>query len=282
VKLLNQNLPPHTVHANKLKAVILDWAGTIVDYGSLAPVRTLQQVFARAGLLLAEAEARRDMGLPKRDHIRAILALSQVCAEWIRLRGHAPDEADVDKLYQDFVPLQFSCLLEYSTVLPGVPEAIVRFRQRGLKIGTTTGYTREMLDILVEASAKAGFVADCNLCPDDVGAGRPHPYMMFEHAVRLQVYPLAAIVKIGDTPSDVQEALNAGAWAVGVAATGNMNGLSCQEFSALSASEREARLLVARANLAKAGAHYVVDSVAETDPVLDDIDALLKSAASPR
>jgi phosphonoacetaldehyde hydrolase len=282
VELLNRSLPPYTVHADRLKAVILDWAGTTVDYGSLAPVRTLQQVFACADLPLAEAEARQDMGLPKKDHIRAILSLPRVRTEWIRLRGHAPDEADVDKVYQDFVPLQFSCLLEYSTVLPGVPEAVARFRLRGLKIGTTTGYTREMLDVLVEASTKAGFVADCNLCPDDVGAGRPHPYMIFEHAVRLQVYPLAAVVKIGDTPSDVREGLNAGAWAVAVAATGNMNGLSCQEFSALSASEREARLLVARAELAKAGAHYVIDSLAEIDVVLDDIDALLQSTAPRR
>src|SRR5262249_39520128 len=155
----------------RLKAVILDWAGTTVDYGSLAPVRTLQLVFARAQLAITEAEARRDMGLPKKDHIRSILGLPRVRNEWTRLRGQVPLDVDVNKLYQDFIPLQFSCLLEYSTVLPGVPEAVERFRRRGLKIGTTTGYTREMLDMLVAAAAKSGYVADCNLCPEDVNAG---------------------------------------------------------------------------------------------------------------
>jgi phosphonoacetaldehyde hydrolase len=279
VRLLNPNFPPATVQSGKLKALILDWAGTTVDYGSLAPVRTLRQVFARADVALTEAEARRDMGLPKKEHIRAILSIERVREEWKRIRGNDPGDTDVAKLYEEFVPLQFSCLLEYSTVIAGVPEAMMRFRRRGLKIGTTTGYTREMLDLLLGASAKAGYVPDCSLCPDDVGVGRPHPYMVYENAVRLQVYPLAAIAKIGDTPADIQEGLNAGTWSIGVAGTGNMNGLSCQDFVTLSTAEQQERLVMARAELEKAGAHYVVDSLGEVDSVLDDIDVRLQLAA---
>ncbi|HEY2547204.1 MAG TPA: phosphonoacetaldehyde hydrolase [Candidatus Acidoferrum sp.] len=279
MKLLNPRIPPQSVHAVALKALVIDWAGTAVDYGSLAPVRTLQQVFAGVDLPLTEAEARRDMGLPKRDHIQRILALPRVCDAWTALRGRTPDEADIDELYQVFIPLQSSCLLQYSAVIPGVVEAVERFRRRGLKIGTTTGYTRELLDMLVRHSSKAGYIPDCNLSPGDVGAGRPSPFMIYEISVRLQVYPLAAIAKIGDTPSDIQEGLNAGVWSIGVAATGNMNGLPYDEFHALPVSEQEARLAAARAELAKAGAHYVVDSLADVDSVLGDIDARLRSAA---
>ena len=57
----------------KLQAVIFDWAGTTVDHGSLAPVRVLQQVFAARGVPISNAQARRDMGLLKRDHIDRIL-----------------------------------------------------------------------------------------------------------------------------------------------------------------------------------------------------------------
>lgn len=267
-------------HRGKLQAVILDWAGTTVDHGSLAPAETLQRVFGDANIALTDSEIRRDMGLPKRDHIRGILNLERVKHEWMRFHGHLPREADVAELYRAFIPLQFSCLLEYSTVIPGVMEAVERFRRRGLKIGTTTGYTREMLDLLVEASRKAGYIPDCNLAPGDVGAGRPHPYMIYENAVRLQVYPLSAIVKIGDTPADIQEGLNAGAWSIGVAATGNMIGLSHAKFQALSEPEREGRLAVARAELERAGAHYVVDSIADVDSVLDDIEARLESYKS--
>jgi phosphonoacetaldehyde hydrolase len=279
VNLLNPQLPPQTVRASGLKALVLDWAGTTVDYGSLAPVRTLQQVFARVDLVLTEAETRRDMGLPKRDHIRRILSMPRVQDAWTALRGHAPNEADVDELYQDFIPRQFSCLLEYSTVIRGVVDAVERFRHRDLKIGTTTGYTREMLDMLAEQSSKAGYTPDCNLAPSDVGAGRPHPFMIYEIAVRLQVYPLAAVAKIGDTPSDIQEGLNAGVWSIGVAETGNMNGLSYPEFQALPASQQQTRLAAARAALKQAGAHYVVDTLAELDPVLDDIEARFKSGS---
>lgn len=266
-------------YSGKLKAVVLDWAGTTVDYGSLAPVRTLQRVFAGSGITLAESETRHHMGLPKKDHIRAILFMPKVQGEWMRLHGNAPSESDVKKLYEEFIPAQHSCLLEYSAVIPGVLQAMEQFQKRGLKVGTTTGYTREMLDSLVEASAKTGYRPDCSVAPGDVGAGRPHPFMIYENAVRLQVYPLAAIAKIGDTPADIQEGLNAGAWSIGVAATGNMVGLSQNDFEALSEPQRQAHLVSARAELERAGAHYVIDTLADVSGVLDDIEARLKSEA---
>jgi phosphonoacetaldehyde hydrolase len=262
----------------KLKAVILDWAGTTVDFGSLAPVRALQRVFAQVGVTLSDSEIRRAMGLPKKEHIREIMAGDQLRDQWTRAHGNPPSESDLDRLYDEFVPLQFSCLLEYSELIPGVVEATERFRRRGLKIGTTTGYSREMLDLLVETTRKCGYIPNSNLAPGDVGAGRPHPFMIYENAVRLQVYPMAAIVKIGDTPADIEEGLNAGAWSVGVAATGNMIGLSSREFEGLSTVQREERLVVARAGLRSAGAHYVIDTLADVDSVLGEIDARLKSA----
>ena len=273
-----QNRHPQAAqYHGKLQAIILDWAGTTVDFGSLAPVRTLHRVFAQAGVTLTDSEIRQAMGLPKKEHIREIMYGQGVRDKWTRAHGNLPGEADIERVYDDFIPLQLSCLLEYSGVIPGVVETMGRFRSRGLRIGTTTGYTREMLDLLVEASRKAGYIPDCNLAPGDVGIGRPHPFMIYENAVRLQVYPLAAIVKIGDTPADIEEGLNAGAWSVGVAATGNMVGLSREEFEALSVAEREARLVVARAKLKSAGAHYVVDKLADVDLVLDDIDARLEA-----
>jgi phosphonoacetaldehyde hydrolase len=277
VELLNPSLPPQTVHTTRLQAVILDWAGTTVDHGSLAPARTLQEVFSRVHISLADSEIRRDMGLPKKDHIRGILSMPRIRDAWRALRGHTPSEADVDEMYRQFIPLQFSCLAEYSRLIPGVVEAVHSFRERGLKIGSTTGYTRAMLDLLVQLSAKEGYRPDCSLSPEDVGAGRPYPFMIYETAVRLQIYPTAAIAKFGDTPADVREGLNAGAWSIGVAGTGNSIGLSYREFQALSETDRASRLTVARAELQNAGAHYVIDSLAEAQAVLDDIDQRLKT-----
>lgn len=277
MKRLNPNSPPGAGDAGALRAVVLDWAGTAVDFGSLAPVRTIEKVFAKEGIRLSDAEIRRDMGLPKREHIRQILESPRVTAEWQAARGQAPTTCDVDELYRTFVPMQLACLGEYSEVIPGVVETVARLRAFGLKIGSSTGYTRAMLDVLVELTAKQGYAPDCNLAPEDVGAGRPEPFMMYELAVRLRVWPLAAIAKVGDTPVDIQEGLNAGAWAVGVAGTGNGVGVSRREFDALAASARESRLANARRELTSAGAHYVIDTLAELDSVIDDINSRLGS-----
>ena len=278
MKLLNPRIPPATVFADRLKGLVLDWAGTTVDFGSMAPARTLQRVFSTRNIALTDAESRQHMGLPKKEHIRNILTIPRVRDAWQQSQGHVPSTADVDDLYAEFIPLQFSCLADYSAVIPGVPEIVESFRQRGLKLGSTTGYTRAMLDLLVESSAKEGYSPDCSLTPEETGSGRPYPFMMYECAVRLQVYPMAGIAKIGDTPADIHEGLNAGAWSIGVAGTGHMIGLSLDEFRGLPEAEKESRLSQARIDLQNAGAHYVVDSLADVTPVLDDIDARLESA----
>jgi phosphonoacetaldehyde hydrolase len=280
VKLLHQNVPPNTVPAKKLQALVFDWAGTTVDFGSLAPARTIEQVFGSFGIALRESEIRRDMGLAKRDHIRRLLLLPGVCEAWRRLRGRLPTEEDLSEIYGRFVPLQLAVLRNYSALIPGVVESVARFRKRGLKIGSTTGYTRAMLDLLLEESAKAGYRPDASVSPEEVRSARPAPFMVYENAVRLAVSPLAAIAKVGDTPADIEEGLNAGVWAIGVAATGNAMGLPLAEFRALPREAQQARIESARAELAQAGAHYVVDSVAELDPVLDDIDRRLESGQS--
>ncbi len=278
--LMNHNVPPCTVQAQKLRALIFDWAGTTVDFGSLAPVRTLQKVFELFGVSLSESEARHDMGLPKREHVARIFSIEKVRAAWNLSQGLPPREADIDSVYERFVPLQFECLGECSSVIEGVPAAVERARSRGLRIGSTTGYTRAMLDLLVSLSAREGFAPDCSVSPEEAGAGRPQPFMIFENAVRLQVYPLATIVKIGDTVADIQEGLNAGVWSVGVARTGNMIGLGKADLDALPQADRAERLRLARKGLEEAGAHYVIDTLDELEGVLDDIDLQLRSRAA--
>jgi phosphonoacetaldehyde hydrolase len=268
-------------YSGPVKAVILDWAGTTVDHGSLAPVRVLQQVFAKRGVPISEVQARRDMGVLKQDHIRKILFEPTVAARWRDAAGHEPTEADVEDLFANFVPLQLECLVRYSTVIDGVAETVARIRKRGIKIGSTTGYTREMLDMILRPAAEQGYSPDCAITPDDVGAGRPYPWMIFANAIRLQVEPLEAVVKAGDTPVDIEEGLRAGVWTIGVARTGNMIGLSAEEFGALAHVEQASRLENARAALSAAGAHEVIDAVADCEAALDAIEARIRRGERP-
>ncbi len=268
-------------YSGPVRAVILDWAGTTVDHGSLAPVRVLQEVFAKRGVPISEEEARRDMGVLKIDHIRKILFSESVSGRWAKAVGHEPTEADVESLFANFVPRQIECLVKYSTVIDGVAETVARLRKRGIKIGSTTGYTRAMLEMILQPAAAQGYAPESAITPDDVGAGRPYPWMIYTNAIRMKVEPLEAIVKIGDTPVDIEEGLRAGVWTIGVARTGNMIGLSAEDFGALAAAERASRLKSARAALSAAGAHEVIDGVDDCERAIDAIEARIRNGERP-
>jgi phosphonoacetaldehyde hydrolase len=266
----------------RLVAVVFDWAGTVVDHGSRAPVAALQDVFASAGVPVTVAEARLSMGIAKKDHIRSIIELPRVAKEWERLSGLAPDEADVDTLYADFLPKQLACLGGFSRVIPGVSVAVERLRSRGIKIGSTTGYTPAMLSFLADRAREQGFAPDCAVCPQDVpGGGRPAPWMCYLNAIRLAVSPLRQMVKIGDTPSDIEEGLNAGMWTIGVTRTGNEAGLTEEEWNSATASERAEVISQAERRLRDARAHYLVESVGDCLDVIDEIDGRISSGERP-
>lgn len=264
-----------------IRAVILDWAGTAVDYGSLAPVAALRAAFAANGVEVTTDEVRAHMGTLKKDQIRFICAGARVSAAWRERHGNAPEEADVERLFTEFIPRQIEVLAQYSTPIPGVCETIERWRALGLRIGSTTGYTRELLEVVREAAARQGYSTDASVTPDEAGGGRPRPFMCYRNAMLLDVYPLSACVKIGDTPSDIAEGRNAGMWTIGITRTGNEVGLSQEELEALPAEEQQRLEDHAANRLSAAGAHYHAASVAECDVLLADVERRLAAGERP-
>lgn len=262
--------------------MVFDWAGTVVDYGSRAPIVALQEVFAGAGVPVRVAEARLAMGIAKKDHIRSIMQLPRISEAWESVRGARPCESDVESLYAEFLPKQIACLGNFSRVIEGVAEAAEALRSRDIGIGSTTGYTREMLDFLVERARGQGFAPDCAICPQDVpGGGRPAPWMCYLNAIRMEVAPLWRMVKIGDTPSDIEEGLNAGMWTIGVTRTGNEAGLTEEEWNAAAVSDRHAMLWRARMRLEEAGARYLIESAADCIDVIDEIAGRIAAGQRP-
>lgn len=264
-----------------LKAVLLDWAGTTMDYGCMAPAVVFMDVFKRKGVEITIDEAREPMGAHKKVHIRQITKNEAVAKRWEQKHGRKPGEDDVEAMFKDFVPLQLQCLAQYADLIPGTLEAVAEFRRRGLKIGSTTGYMEEMMTILLAEAERRGYVPDSTVCASQVPAGRPHPFMCLQNAINLQTYPMEAFVKIGDTLPDIEEGLNAGMWTIGLAKTGNEMGLSEEEIAALDPEVRSARMARAYKRMAQAGAHYVVDGIADVAPLLDDIDARLARGERP-
>jgi phosphonoacetaldehyde hydrolase len=238
-----------------LPAVVLDWAGTTIDQGCMAPVFALQAVLRREGIPTSIEELRLEMGLPKRDHLRSILS------------HHGMTEF-TDRLYPELEREMLVQVAARTDLIPGVAAAVAWLRAEGIAIGTTTGYSRVMLERILPAAAAQGYAPDAVVTPDDVPAGRPAPFMMYANALRLGVWPLSRFVKVGDTPSDIAEGRNAGAWTIGVALTGNALGLTEPEIQGLSAGDRSACFSAARSALLTAGAHEVIDGLEELPQAL--------------
>jgi phosphonoacetaldehyde hydrolase len=264
-----------------LKAVVFDWAGTTIDYGSRAPMGAFVEVLARFKVELSIAEARRPMGLPKWDHIKALVTDPDIAARWQRAHGTAPTEADVDRIYEVFVPLNTRVVADYADLIPGTVETVAHARERGLRIGSTTGYTREIMEPLLPLARAQGYVPDNLVCAGDLACGRPTPLMMYKCFADLGVWPAQAVVKVDDTVPGITEGLAAGSWTVGVAMSGNALGLSLEQLNALSETEREMRRTLAMRELVLGGAHYVIDSIADLPPVLDVIEGRLARGERP-
>ncbi len=264
-----------------LKAVIFDWAGTTVDHGSRAPAGAFQTLFRNHGVVASIAQARGPMGMHKRDHIAAMLAMPEIASQWSAVHGAAWTESDLDALFDEFIPLQMEALPHFLEVIPGIPAMASALRARGLSIGATTGYNEAMMALCQRAALEAGYAPDISVAASQVPRGRPAPWMAVKAAMEMQVYPWEAIVKVGDTVTDIEEGLNAGMWTIGVTRTGNEVGLSLDEAEAMDPTALAAMVSVADHKLRAAGAHYVVESAADVLPVLDAIDARLSGGERP-
>ena len=268
-------------YTGKIQACLLDWAGTTMDFGCLAPAVVFVEVFERMGVPITVEEARAPLGAHTRVHIQRITELGSVRQRWQDKHGRLPDDNDVEKMFTDFVPLQLACLSTYSDLIPGTLEVVAELRKRGMKIGTTTGYTTEMTAINAADAKRQGYEPDSTVCASEVPHGRPYPYMCLQNVINLGVTCVQSCVKVDDTIPGVEEGLNAGMWTVGLAIAGNEVGLSLADWTALPAADQARLRDKAYDRMRRSGAHYTIDSIAELMPCMDDIQARIARGEKP-
>ncbi|MDE2357041.1 MAG: phosphonoacetaldehyde hydrolase [Alphaproteobacteria bacterium] len=262
-----------------VKAVVFDWAGTMIDFGCTAPIRALVDVFADAGIGLPEPLARRDMGRAKLDHLRLILAEPEIARAWTARTGAAPGEADVAALYARLEPAMRAAAANSAQLIPGAAQAVSALRALGVRIGSGTGYTREMMTEILPAAAAQGYAPDVLICAGETPSGRPAPLMTWKALIELDAWPARTCVKVDDAAVGITEGRLAGCWTVGIAASGNGVGLDREAYLALPEDERTARRAAAEADLQAAGADFVIEDVSQLLPVIRQIAARIEGGA---
>lgn len=255
-----------------IKGVFMDWAGTTVDYGCFSPLDVFLEIFRKRGIEITQEEAREPMGLLKWDHIQTLCQVDRIAGLWKDKFGKYPEKQDVDDLYADFEPSLMSILPDYNQLIPGAADVANRLQRMNIKIGTTTGFTRDMIDIVVPDANEQGYHPDSVVTSDEMPAGRPKPWMIFQNAMNLDLYPLSHCVKIGDTISDIKEGRNAGVWTVGVIKGGSLLGMSKEDVNNSDADTLDKEMERARKRFKAEGADYVVNSIDRIFDILPKID----------
>lgn len=259
---------------SKIEAVILDWAGTAVDFGSFAPVQAFIEGFRQFGVEPTVAEMRGPMGMLKWNHIHTVMQLPRISEAWEQAHGKAWSKEDVDAVYAASEGAILPILKNFADPKPFVLEAVQALRGAGIKIGSTTGYTDEMMAIVVPAAKQAGYAPDAWFSPNAVGnMGRPYPYMIFENLKKLQISSVRAAIKIGDTVADIQEGRNAGMLSVGVVQGSSVMGLSQEEFLALDDAQRAQECARVRQVYLDSGADDVIENMSELMELIDRVQS---------
>lgn len=248
----------------RIQAVIFDWNGTLVDYGCRAPVEALMKAFRKWDIVVSPEEARSALSRTERDPVRSILSSKHDCA--------ISACRDIAGIMTDYEVTLMEMLPGYCDMTPRALDVATELRLRKIRIGTTSPYSAQVTGILAWCAGKKGFSPDYVATPVGIPGTRPHPWMIFDNAMRLGIYPMHAIVKVGDSIQDVREGINAQCWTVGIIKGGMGLGLQREDIHATPRDILQERITSVRKQLTDAGAHYVVDSLSDLLPIIDEIN----------
>ncbi|SCJ96019.1 Phosphonoacetaldehyde hydrolase [uncultured Eubacterium sp.] len=257
----------------KIEAVIFDWAGTTVDFGSFAPVQAFIKAFEEFGITPTVDEVRAPMGMLKWNHIHTMMQMPRIQKAWAVTHGREWTLEDVDAVYQKSESGIMEILQDFAQPKPFVLDTVKTLRERDIKIGSTTGYTDEMMSIVVPEAAKRGYQPDTWFSPDSVSKmGRPYPFMIFKNLEALQITSVSAAIKVGDTVADIKEGKNAGLISVGIVEGSSVMALSEAEYGALSTEEKSVRSAQVTKIYQDCGADYVIDNMRSLLNLIDQIE----------
>lgn len=267
---------------SKLQAAILDWAGTVVDFGSFAPTQIFVEAFAEFDVQVSIEEARGPMGMGKWDHIRTLCDQPQISERYKKVFGRTPSDDDVTAIYQRFMPLQIEKIAEHSALIPGALEAIAQLRGQGIKIGSCSGYPAQVMAKVVELAATRGYTADHVVATDQVPNGRPWPAQALANVIALGIDDVGACVKVDDTVPGILEGRRAGMWTVALVCSGNALGLTYEQYRALDPTTLASERTRIHRLFEGSRPHYLIDTLSDLPEVIADINKRLANGEMPQ
>ncbi|WP_162048037.1 phosphonoacetaldehyde hydrolase [Vibrio taketomensis] len=272
-----------TNNTSPIQAVIFDWAGTIVDFGSFAPTSIFVEAFKQGfDFDVSLAEAREPMGISKWHHIQAVGRIPAVKARWVAQFGREMTTEDIDIIYAAFMPLQKAKVADHAAPILNAVEVVEELRAKGIKIGSCSGYPREVMDVLIPVAADYGYKPDYIVASDDLTHGaRPAPYMALKNVIELGVTNVNHCVKVDDSKPGIEEGHNAGMWTVALLLSGNEAGLTFEQFQNADEETLNTAREQAREKLIASKPHYLIDTISDLPQVIADIEQRIAAGERP-
>lgn len=257
----------------KIKAVVFDWAGTTVDYGSFAPVQAFIEAFKKFDVAPTTQEVRVPMGMLKWKHIETIMKMQRVSDEWEKTHKRKFTKEDVDAVYKESETALLNILENFADVKPHVLDTISFLRENGIKIGSTTGYTDQMMDIVVPKAKTNGYSPDFWCTANSTNnMGRPYPYMLFKNLETLKILSTDQVIKVGDTAADIAEGKNAGVISVGIVEGSSVMGYSEMEYNSLSDAQKQMENKRVEKVYKDCKADYIIKNMSEVPALIKQIE----------
>jgi len=187
-----------------IRLIVFDVAGTTV-LDDDAVIDAMQTACATRRVPVDRRSIKAVMGMPKLQAIQKLLAGAPAVAP----QTIDPLAAQVHAAFIEFLLRRYR---RDSTVRP-VPEAVNVFKQlreAGIRIALDTGFSREVLDVLLTRLEWTHGVVDVTVTSDEVEKGRPHPHLIRRAMQLTGIKEAHEVAKVGDTPADIEEGRAAG------------------------------------------------------------------------
>lgn len=185
-----------------VELVVFDMAGTTVNDED-GVNRSVRAALAEVGIAATREAVNQVMGIPKPVAIKHLIECS-----------HHPERlADLDAIHADFVGRMIRFYQTDPSVyeIPGASDTFRRLHAAGIKVALDTGFTRDIVDVLLARLGWNGSaLIGTTVASDEVARGRPHPDMVVKAMRDLGVSDPQRVAKVGDTPADLQEGTAAG------------------------------------------------------------------------